>query len=89
MDRASFKWSVAVGLAAALLSGGAAVRALRRRKARAEERRLQGAGGPAVSSDRARVHIVFSRRDERIEPPMVPEAEIPKVEHEGEWHTLH
>jgi hypothetical protein len=47
------------------------------------------AGKPAVSSDRGRVHIVFSRREERVEPAIVPEAEIPKVEHEGEWHTLH
>jgi hypothetical protein len=33
---------------------------------------------------------VLSRREEPVETPMItPEAEIPKVEHEGEWHTLH
>jgi len=76
------------GLAGALLIGGALVRLLRRRRLRLG-RRGANDGRPAVSSDRARVHIVFSRRDERVDPPIVPEAEIPKVEHEGEWHTLH
>jgi hypothetical protein len=75
------------GLAGALLLGGGLIRVLRRRRSR--PRRATGSGRPAVSSDRTRVHIVFSRRDDRIEPPIVPEAEIPKVEHEGEWHTLH
>jgi hypothetical protein len=77
-----------VGLAVALLFAGAVARLLRRRRARMNQPSTS-AGGPAVSSDRERVHIVFSRRDERIEPPILPEAEIPKVEHEGEWHTLH
>jgi hypothetical protein len=39
----------------------------------------------------ARVHIVLA--PQRIPPqelrPSVPEAEIPKVEHDGQWHTLH
>jgi hypothetical protein len=77
-----------VGLAITLLSAGAIARFVRRRRSRAASAATQ-AGNPAVSSDRTRVHIVFSRRDERTEPPIVPEAEIPKVEHEGEWHTLH
>jgi len=77
-----------VGLAVTLLSAGAIARLLRRRRARTASQ-TSDTGRPAVSSDRTRVHIVFSRRDEHIEPPIVPEAEIPKVEHEGEWHTLH
>jgi hypothetical protein len=77
-----------VGLAVTLLSAGAIARLVRRRRARMTVQ-PSDSGQPAVSSDRTRVHIVFSRRDDRVEPPMLPEAEIPKVEHEGEWHTLH
>jgi hypothetical protein len=79
---------VCVGFPAILLLGVAIGRALRRRRARLG-RRWFGKARPAISSERPRVHIVFSRRDERIDPPLLPEAEIPKVEHEGEWHTLH
>jgi hypothetical protein len=78
-----------LGVVVAVAGAGVVARVLRRRRLRLAARRAPDARRPAVSSDRARVHIVFSRRDERIEPPVVPEAEIPKVEHEGEWHTLH
>ena len=48
-------------------------------------------GGPT------RVHIVFPRGMEAGEPPLPPEAAVlpppesavPKVEYEGDWHTLH
>jgi hypothetical protein len=45
----------------------------------------------------ARVHIVLARtsNDEApasVPPPALqrmPEVEVPKVEHDGQWHTLH
>jgi hypothetical protein len=82
---------VAVGAPAALLIGVTVVRAIRRRRRLAA---LEAKGGkPArgkASPESPRVHIVLSRREERAEPVIVPtEAEVPKVEHEGEWHTLH
>jgi hypothetical protein len=66
------------------------VRAARRRRlaaVRAKGRKARGKG----LLEAQRVHIVLSRRDERAEatPMLAPEAEVPKVEHEGEWHTLH
>jgi hypothetical protein len=37
-----------------------------------------------------RVHIVLSpRREMEVHPPPLPDGEVPKVEHEGHWHTLH
>lgn len=37
-----------------------------------------------------RVHIVLARSPQQALPPMPPpEAEVPKVQHEGQWHTLH
>jgi hypothetical protein len=83
--------SLALGLPAIFAGAWVAVRALRRHRRRAAAGQLEGkkaqrAGAPA---EKGRVHIVLSRRDERIEPPVISEAEIPKVEHEGEWHTLH
>jgi len=43
-----------------------------------------------------RVHIVLARSSSLDAPsatvsplPRVPEAEVPKVEHDGQWHTLH
>jgi hypothetical protein len=39
---------------------------------------------------RPRVHIVLSRGTPHGLPPMPPpESEVPKVQHEGQWHTLH
>ena len=39
---------------------------------------------------RPRVHIVLSRGTPPGLPPMPPpESEVPKVQHEGQWHTLH
>jgi hypothetical protein len=79
-----------VGFPAACLVAYVAIRALRRRRALAGPKRaLKKEAHPRAPAERARVHIVFSRRDERVEPPALPESEIPKVEHEGEWHTLH
>lgn len=79
-----------VGLPAFVLLSVALVRATRRRRIAAlrskGQKRLRG----KAALEGPRVHIVLSRREERVEPAMLaPEAEIPKVEHEGEWHTLH
>jgi hypothetical protein len=78
-----------VGIPALALLGFALVRATRHRRAALAKTKgrkaLRGQGG----SEAPRVHIVLSRREDRVEPPIIPEPEIPKVEHEGEWHTLH
>jgi hypothetical protein len=49
-----------------------------------QRRQLQTAGGP-------RVHIVLARGNElpSFDVRGPGEVEIPKVEHEGQWHTLH
>jgi hypothetical protein len=78
-----------IGFPAACLVAYAVVRMMRRRRASMVGKRPIKKEGRPASGDRPRVHIVFSRRDDRVEPPMLPESEIPKVEHEGEWHTLH
>jgi len=79
-----------IGFPLACLAAYAGVRAFRKRRALAGLKRAakkESRSGP--SSDRQRVHIVFSRRDDRVETPVLPESEIPNVEHEGELHTLH
>jgi hypothetical protein len=83
--------SLTIGLPAIFVAAWAALRALRRHRRRLAGIQLEGrkAERAGASSDKERVHIVLSRRDERLEPPVISEAEIPKVEHEGEWHTLH
>jgi len=60
--------------------------------AKEEARAEPGAPGVAVAP---RVHIVLPGQ-QPAEPPELPamanvpiEAEVPKVEHEGQWHTLH
>jgi hypothetical protein len=82
--------SVTIGLPAIFVAAWVALRALRRHRRRIAADQLEGKRGRrAASADKERVHIVLSRRDERPEPPVISEPEIPKVEHEGEWHTLH
>jgi hypothetical protein len=86
LQRRATTSALAVGI------GGPGLLALAWFAARAWRRRARTRSGVvrAKANDSRRVHIVFSRRDERAEPlPLLPEAEIPKVEHEGEWHTLH
>jgi hypothetical protein len=79
-----------VGLPAIALLGFALARAARRRRAAALRSKARKPSRAKAALDAPRVHIVLSRREERVEPPlMTPEAEIPKVEHEGQWHTLH
>jgi hypothetical protein len=42
--------------------------------------------------EQARVHIVLSRASERaprLRGPIPSETDVPKVEHDGQWHTLH
>ena len=83
--------SAAIGFPAFFLMSWGIVRALRRHRRRGGPVQPAGkkAQRAAAASERARVHIILSRRDERLDPPMIAESEIPKVEHEGEWHTLH
>jgi hypothetical protein len=80
--------TVAFTLGAPLLFavGWFGLRAIRRYRGRAAAPKKSKR---AAAPEKARVHIVLSRRDDRPETPIISEAEIPKVEHEGEWHTLH
>jgi hypothetical protein len=79
-----------VGVPALALLSFVLVRAARRRRAAALRAKGQKRARGKPSLEGPRVHIVLSRREERVETPMLaPEAEIPKVEHEGQWHTLH
>ena len=81
---------VGVGIPVLGLLGYVLARAARHRHATAKAKGRKAMRGKASASDTPRVHIVLSRREERVEPAMIaPEPEIPKVEHEGEWHTLH
>jgi hypothetical protein len=83
---------VLTGVPAALAASWLLIRALvRARRARGVTRKADAAARRrAGQQEGRRVHIVFSRRDDRKEPlRAVPEAEIPRVEHDGEWHTLH
>jgi hypothetical protein len=71
----------------------------RRRRKRSKETLERWAKEEAAEDTRKkeveaapRVHIVFARGGQRLpemKPPGPPEVEIPKVEHEGRWHTLH
>jgi hypothetical protein len=42
-----------------------------------------------VGTEGQRVHIVLARSAPPAIPMPPPEAEVPKVQHEGQWHTLH
>lgn len=42
-----------------------------------------------IAAREGRVRIALSRRDERIAKAHIADAEVPKVEHGGRWHTLH
>ncbi len=65
-------------------------RRLRKRGAAASTAAQRRRGAAALASGRARVHIVLSRRDDGPTPPPPDvQSDVPKVEHEGEWHTLH
>jgi hypothetical protein len=90
--RRSTLTAIGVGVGLPLLFIGAAylARSLRRRRARAQAAKLVTEDKERRASvlDRARVHIVLHHREERPDPPIV-DAEVPKVEHEGGWHTLH
>jgi hypothetical protein len=79
-----------MGVAAApvaFLVGVFAVRSMRRRRARRETTARLAVLAPAAQP--VRVHIVMTRRDDSAPPQIIPEVEVPRVEHEGEWHTLH
>lgn len=80
---------------------GLLVWAWRRRRARADvtlarwarEEAIEDARQKVAQSDvQPRVHIVLARSSEPGVPELHPElrdADVPKVEHDGRWHTLH
>lgn len=83
-----------VGVPAFGLLTYALLRARRRHAAVVKVKNRKGRGN--ASGEAERVHIVLSRREGReerpepIDPAMISsDADVPKVEHEGEWHTLH
>jgi hypothetical protein len=80
--------AVAASVPVAIVIGIVAVRSIKRRKTRHQATSMRAESG-TPAWDQKRVHIVVTRREERAEPPMVPKAEVPRVEHEGGWHTLH
>jgi Peptidase MA superfamily len=46
----------------------------------------------AQAEQQPRLHIVFARSSRPSLPELggsIPESEIPKIEHDGQWHTLH
>lgn len=47
----------------------------------------------AKEAGQNRLRIVFARSEPRTtmeaKPPPLPDAEVPRVEHDGRWHTLH
>jgi hypothetical protein len=62
------------------------------REEAAEEAELRRRMNEARAAAEGRVHIVLSRNEPRplveVKPP-IPEGEVPKIEHDGRWHTLH
>ncbi len=61
-------------------------------KEEAAEDALRARLARATAPDNGRVHIVLSRAPPPPVPDIparIPEAEIPKIEHDGSWHTLH
>jgi hypothetical protein len=82
-------WAITLGLF---------VWAWRRKQARAKkklarwEREEANEDALARMRENARVHIVLARTSSASVtplPPAGPEIEVPKVQHEGQWHTLH
>lgn len=56
------------------------------------EDRLNAQRAQAVVAPASPVHIVFSRpQPKQIVPPLPapPDVEVPKIEHDGRWHTVH
>lgn len=67
-----------------------------REEAAETEARRRMAFKADAGTPQPRVHIVLARSNPEDAPasvppplPRVPEAEVPKVEHDGQWHTLH
>ena len=45
-----------------------------------------------ANQENARVHIVLARHSQHSSPdmpPSMPDGGVPKIEHDGQWHTLH
>jgi hypothetical protein len=90
------RWALVPGMIAIGLSFGlgAALLAARRR-------RLASRSGGALRPPRARGEVIEVRLrtpraarageddDDRFQGPLPPDPGVPKVEHEGQWHTLH
>jgi hypothetical protein len=84
-------WALALGLF---------VWGYRRRRRKSRETLARWAREEAAEDERrkmrereeqARVHIVLSRseRTRDLRPPLARDSGVPKVEHDGQWHTLH
>jgi hypothetical protein len=60
-----------------------------REEAAEDARRARAAAEADEREEEApRIHVVLARNRQRLPLPSAPE-EIPKVEHNGDWHTLH
>lgn len=88
---------VAVVAVAATAFGVSSWRSAKRRRATpAADERDEGEVEATVrpraarlATREGRIRIALSRREDRLPPPHIPDAEVPKVEHGGRWHTLH
>lgn len=102
-DGATTRYGYAPSLAAVVLIGATAFgvstwRSAKRRRATSasdapEEEPLDDPSerrrAARIAVREGRVRIALRRRDERPPPPHLADAEVPKVEHGGRWHTLH
>jgi hypothetical protein len=84
-------WAAAIGLF---------VWGWRRRRKKSQETLARWAREEAAEDEsmrrselqKPRVHIVIARSSQREAQDLrasMPDVEVPKVEHEGQWHTLH
>ncbi|MCC6216398.1 MAG: hypothetical protein IT376_16170 [Polyangiaceae bacterium] len=58
-----------------------------REEAREDAARQLARPAPLDDSAPPRMHVVIARNATR--PPALPDGEVPKVQHDGSWHTLH
>jgi hypothetical protein len=59
-----------------------------REEALEDARRVQRAQDEEGDEPPAQLHVVLARRGTRPSAPSAPD-EVPKVQHDGDWHTLH
>jgi hypothetical protein len=82
-------WAITIGL---FLWAWRRKQARARRKLARWEREEASEDALSRMRENARVHIVLARTSSSGAtplPPAGPEIEVPKVQHEGQWHTLH